>query len=89
MFNRIPVVGWFLSIAAAASMAVPFWFFWNLMDIGPFYFDFLPENWQNMSFVGTVGVFVCISILRTVAFGMLPWVIVANENHIKLPTKEE
>lgn len=67
MVNSIPVLGWLLSFIANCSMAVPFWIVWTQCGIGKAYFDFLPEKYLSVGFWDTVGIFVCVSILKTVA----------------------
>ncbi len=66
MINAIPIVGWLLSFLLATFLAIPFWFIWTYLGVGAM-FDFLPESLQGPGFWATVGIFMCLSILRAVA----------------------
>lgn len=66
MINAIPVFGWLLSLAFNVSMAVPFWICWTVFGIGRTYFSFLPEPWQVIPFWSCVGLFISVSIIKTV-----------------------
>lgn len=66
MFNAIPFIGWAISLFFAASLAVPFWFFWTVCTIGRTYGYFLPEVYQSPGFGDCVGVFICMSIIKLV-----------------------
>lgn len=75
--NAIPIVGWFISLLVAMSLAVPFWFVWSCLGIGATFFNFLPAVWLTIGFWQTVGVFTCVSILKLVVF---PRSVVNNSN---------
>ena len=62
MLNAIPVLGWFLSFAFAASLAVPFYFMWN--HLAPIYFAFLPVVYKSLPFWDCVWLFMTLSILK-------------------------
>ncbi len=64
MINSIPVIGWFISLLVSISLAVPFWLVWTIFDIGEYYFDFLPSQWQSIPFWDCVGLFIVGSIIR-------------------------
>jgi hypothetical protein len=64
--NALPVVGWVLSFIGNASLAVPFWICWTICGIGKLYFDFIPEQWQSIPFWNCVGLFLSVSIIKTV-----------------------
>lgn len=66
MINALPIVGWFLSFAGNVSLAIPFWICWTCCGIGSSYFDFLPECWQSIPFWNCVGIFMSVSIIKTV-----------------------
>ncbi|MEN9614065.1 MAG: hypothetical protein RLZZ347_372 [Candidatus Parcubacteria bacterium] len=60
--NYIPVIGWFTDFALKSSLAVPFWIIWSWFGIGQKYFTFLPERFQSIPFLDTVGLFMVIPI---------------------------
>ena len=64
MINAIPLVGWALSFAVSASLAVPFWFVWTVCGIGETYFYFLPSVYHHPGFWDCVGFFIVVSILK-------------------------
>lgn len=66
MLNNIPIIGWFLSFVGNVSLAVPFWICWTVCGIGVLYFDFLPAKYQALPFWNTVGLFLCVSIIKAV-----------------------
>jgi len=66
--NALPFIGWAISAIVNVSMAIPFYIGWNLMGIGIFYFDFLPEKWQTIGFWDTVWLFLCLGIIKSVCF---------------------
>ena len=66
MWNKIPFAGWLISALAAISLAVPFWLFWSFLGIGKTYFYFLPLVYQTIPFWDSVGLFIVISIIKSV-----------------------
>ena len=66
MINALPVIGWFLSAVANVSLAVPFWICWTICGIGETYFNFLPSQWQSIPFWNCVGLFISMTIIKTV-----------------------
>jgi hypothetical protein len=66
MINVIPFIGWVLSVGAAISMAVPFWFFWTVNHVGKTFFYFLPAVYQAPGFWDTVMLFVVVSIIKSI-----------------------
>jgi hypothetical protein len=66
MINAIPFIGWIISAVVSISMAIPFYFFWSSYGIGSRYFDFLPAKYQLIPFWDCVGLFVVMSILKSV-----------------------
>ncbi len=66
MINAIPFIGWSLSLFFSVSLAIPFWFIWTLCGIGSSYFYFLPPVWQTPGFWACVGIFMVVSIIKTV-----------------------
>ena len=67
VINAIPIIGWLLSFILATLLAIPFWFIWTFLDIGEM-FTFLPMTLRSPSFLATIGIFMCLSIFRAVAF---------------------
>lgn len=74
--NNIPVVGWILDLIFKTSLAVPFWLFWTVFDIGADFFAFLPAQYQAIGFLDTVGVFVCLGILK----GFSPFAVTSSSS---------
>lgn len=68
MLNAIPIIGWLLSLLFSISMAIPFWFLWTAQGLGDKYAYFLPMVYRFPSFWDCVGVFVIVSILKSVFF---------------------
>lgn len=66
MINALPVVGWILSFIGNVSLSIPFWICWTICGIGSHYFDFLPNHWQAIPFWNCVGLFMSVSIIKTV-----------------------
>lgn len=66
MINKIPFFGWFLSFVANVSLSIPFWLCWTVFEIGQKYFYFVPTVYQSIPFWSCVGLFVVISILKSV-----------------------
>ena len=62
----IPILGWIIGVVLHASLAIPFWLAWTVCGLGAKYFYFLPEVYQNVPFWNCVGLFVVVSILKTV-----------------------
>lgn len=63
MWNAIPVLDWMISLGVSISLSVPFWFIWN--RLAPVYFYWLPAVYQRIPFWNCVGLFIIVSILRT------------------------
>ena len=78
MVNGIPVLGWIISFIVNVSLAFPFWYCWTICEIGSKYFDFLPSNWQSISFWNCVGLFISVSIIKTV---FIPKIITINQTN--------
>lgn len=68
MLNKIPVIGWLLTLIASISLSIPFWVCWTACGLGKTYFTFLPSRWQAIPFWHCVGMFLIAGILK----GMLP-----------------
>ena len=75
MINAIPLLGWLLSFVFSVSLALPFWICWTNCKIGETYFYFLPVVFQSISFWHCVGLFLCISILKSV---LIPKIVEVN-----------
>lgn len=63
MLNAIPVFGWLISAVVSISLSVPFYFLWN--GLAPTYFYWLPKVYLNLPFWNCVGLFMLVSILKT------------------------
>ena len=77
MLNAIPVFGWFISLCINTSLAIPFWYFWNVQEVGRKYFNFLPKNWQSIPFFDCIALFISVSIIQTV---FVPKFVNVNQN---------
>lgn len=66
MINTIPIIGWLISFCINVSLAIPFWICWTVFDIGITYFDFLPTQWQVIPFWHCVGIFISVSVIKTI-----------------------
>ena len=66
MVNAIPIIGWLISMAVNASLAVPFWICWTSYGIGQKYFTFLPSQWQSIPFWDCLGLFISVSVIKCV-----------------------
>ncbi len=64
--NAIPIIGWAMSLLFNTSLAVPFWAIWTHWGLGQKYFYFLPDIYLSIPFWHCVGLFIIISILKTV-----------------------
>ena len=64
MLNKIPVIGWALTLAASVSLSVPFWICWSACGLGETYFAFLPVQWRSIPFWHCVGLFLIVGILK-------------------------
>lgn len=78
--NALPVVGWVLSAIASVSMSLPFWYCWTLCGLGSLYFDFLPSQWQSIPFWNCVGLFISVSIIKSVFVPTFASVSQSNKN---------
>ena len=65
MINKLPFIGWFLSLAANVSLSIPFWLFWSAGGIGTKFFFFLPQVYLTPGFWDCVGFFICAGILKS------------------------
>ena len=50
MINKLPVIGWLLSICASISLSIPFWICWTAFGLGAKYFYWMPEVYQRIPF---------------------------------------
>ena len=62
MINKLPLIGWFFSIAASISLSVPFYFIWNAL--APTYFYWLPKVYLAIPFWHCVGLFVILPVIK-------------------------
>lgn len=65
MINKLPIIGWLLSLVANISLSVPFWLIWTVCGIGSKYFYWIPETYQSIPFWNCVGLFMVIAILKS------------------------
>ena len=80
MINKLPIIGWMLSLVANISLSVPFWIAWTCCGIGAKYFYWLPPVYQVIPFWNCVGLFVCISIIKGTLIPTLASVSNSNTN---------
>ena len=80
MLNAIPVIGWLLSLIFSISLAVPFWICYSYCGLGSKYFYWLPEVYQYVSFWNCVGLFICVSILKSLLVPKFSSITKKNEN---------
>lgn len=66
MINALPGIGWVISFFISVSLAVPFWIAWTACGIGDTFFYFLPPVYHAPGFWSCVGLFIVISILKSV-----------------------
>lgn len=64
MIYAIPVVGWLVGLFFHTMLAIPFYFVWN--GLAPVYFYWLPEVYKHIDFWTIVGLFILLSILKSV-----------------------
>ena len=82
MINKLPIIGWMLSIIGSISLSIPFYFMWNWLS--PKYFYFIPDIYQDIPFWHCVGLFIVVPIVKKT---LTPnFVTVANTN---LGTKDK
>lgn len=60
----IPVIGWIVGAFFHTCLAIPFYFIWNAL--APTYFYWLPNVFHQIDFWDCVGLFIVISILKSV-----------------------
>ena len=81
MLNAIPIVGWLLSLIFSVSLAIPFWICYTVCGLGVKYFYWLPKVYQAVPFWHCVGLFICISVLKSM---LVPkFSSVSNQNESK------
>ena len=68
MTNKLPFIGWLLSLVASISVSIPFWLIWTHWGFGAIYFYWLPPTYLSIPFWHCVGLFILMSILR----GLVP-----------------
>ncbi|MAE81301.1 MAG: hypothetical protein CMB80_01105 [Flammeovirgaceae bacterium] len=88
MMYGIPVVGWFMAFCYHVSLAIPFWFCWSVCNLGTKYFGFLPAHWQDISFWNCVGLFIVISIAKSVIVPSLASVSQINNEKTKMDNEK-
>ena len=73
--TALPIIGWLLSLLFSMSMSIPFWYLWTVCNLGEKYFYFLPNVYKEIGFWNCVGLFIVISILKSV---LLPRFSISN-----------
>lgn len=66
MINAIPFIGWIFSFIFSISLAIPFWLCWTVFGLGSKYFYFVPQVYQHINFWPCVGLFMILSILKSI-----------------------
>lgn len=61
------IVGFATTIAFSIILALIFWVVWIKFGIGLKYFAFLPTTYLQIGFWDTIGVFLILDVLKTVA----------------------
>jgi len=79
MINKIPIIGWLLSILTSISLSLPFWLCWTKFGIGEKYFYQLPELYQSIPFWDCVWLFIVIGILKGTLIPSLAKINQSNE----------
>ncbi|MFH1116872.1 MAG: hypothetical protein V1792_23395 [Pseudomonadota bacterium] len=79
----LPVFGWTIGLLLHVSMALVFWFFWTACGVGEDWFDFLPVKYQSPSLWAIIGMFICLSILKSVIVPTLS----SSESNAKVTKK--
>ena len=64
MINKLPIIGWLISLVANISLSIPFWICWTACGVGQKYFYFLPDVYRSIPFWDCVGIFIVLSVLR-------------------------
>lgn len=78
MINKLPIIGWLLSIVTSVSLSIPFYFIWNAL--APTYFYQIPAVYQNIPFWDCVGLFIVVPIVRDILTPKFVKVTQANSN---------
>jgi len=83
MINKLPIIGWALSIFANVSLSVPFWIFWTNCGIGQKFFYWLPAVYLKLGFWECVGFFICFGIVKSLITPTFVSVSQTNNNNEK------
>jgi|CXWL01.1.fsa_nt_gi hypothetical protein len=62
MINKLPFIGWVISLTVSISLSIPFWFIWN--RLAAIYFYWLPQVYLHIPFWHCVGLFIILPILK-------------------------
>lgn len=62
MINKLPFIGWVISLTVSISLSIPFWFIWN--RLASIYFYWLPQVYLHIPFWHCVGLFIIMPILK-------------------------
>ena len=77
MINKLPFIGWLLSLTANTSLSIPFWFFWTWMGLGRTYFYFIPSTYFHIPFWHCVGLFIILGIFKS----MIPTIVSVSQSN--------
>lgn len=64
MINAIPFLGWFIDFCLKASLAIPFWYIWDICNVGERFVYQLPIVYHHPGFWNIVGIFIVIPIMK-------------------------
>ncbi len=83
MINKLPIIGWILSIVANVSLSIPFWLCWTVFGIGTKFFYWLPPVYLAPGFWECVGFFICAGIFKATLTPQIASVSQSNTNEKK------
>lgn len=73
MLNKIPIIGWVLTVIAAIGLSVPFWLAWSVGGIGRIFFSgYIPAQFVNPGFWQIFGLFICLGIFKWILSCITP-----------------
>ena len=68
--TTFPVIGWVIGPVLSALVAIPFYFLWHVCNVKKFFF-FLPDVYMNVGFFELVGLFIVLSIAKSLCLPRL------------------
>lgn len=81
MWNKLPIVGWFIAAIAAMSLSVPFYIAWTWNHIGEKFFYFLPEAYHRISFFEIFFLFITLGIVKWIIGCLTPRFMYVNNSN--------